>query len=113
MTASEYTFGDIVLLAFPFTDSKQKKKRPALVLLDANDNDVVLCRITSQTPETKYDFKIDGWKNYGLLLPSCIRLHKVATLEKQLIERKLGKLNEQTKAELKNVIANLLHDFLK
>ncbi len=41
-------FGDIVLLEFPFTDGQQSKKRPALVLLDTQDGDMIVCRITSK-----------------------------------------------------------------
>jgi len=39
-----------------------------------------------------YDVILQNWKAAGLLLPSCVRLHKIATLETKLIERKLGTL---------------------
>lgn len=47
-------FGEIVLLRFPFTDEKKFKKRPALMLIDTVDGDIVVCRITSRLykPET-------------------------------------------------------------
>ena len=90
-----------------------KEKRPAFVLLDTNDGDVILCRITSQASETKYDINISNWKNYGLLLPSCIRIHKIATMDKELIERKLGKLDTITQDEFKKTIGALLQDFMK
>ena len=35
-----YQSGEIVLLLFPFADTKEVKKRPALVILDAGDEDV-------------------------------------------------------------------------
>lgn len=43
-----YQFGDVVLIAFPFTDLSETKKRPALVVLDADDNDVLVARINSR-----------------------------------------------------------------
>jgi mRNA interferase MazF len=39
-----YQPGDVVLLAFPFTDGVRQKQRPALVLLDADNPDIVVAR---------------------------------------------------------------------
>ncbi len=85
----KYKFGDIVLLSFPFTGLQSVKKRPALILFDTGDNDAVVCRITSQIFDSIYDIEINDWQFSGLLSPSCIRLHKIATIEKYLIDRKL------------------------
>ena len=75
-------FGDIVLLKFPFTDGKSYKRRPALIINDYDDGDIIICRITSQIYETPYDVNINNWGKSGLRLPSVIRVHKLATLEK-------------------------------
>jgi mRNA interferase MazF len=88
-----YSIGDILLIAFPFTSGGTSKKRPALVLLDTGDADVLVARITSQISNSEYDIIIDEWQNAGLLVPSYIRLHKLATLEKVLIDKKLGELS--------------------
>jgi mRNA interferase MazF len=88
-----YEFGDIVLIVFPFTNNLGVKKRPALVLLDADDNDILVARITSKIVDSRYDFQIRDWKNAGLLVPSFVRLHKIATLEIKLIDKKLGSLS--------------------
>ncbi len=73
-------FGDIVLLKFPFTDTKTFKKRPALIINDLNDGDIIVCRITSKIYKTSFDVCLDDWKQSGLKLPSVIRVHKLATL---------------------------------
>jgi mRNA interferase MazF len=88
-----YIIGDILLIAFPFTSGGTSKKRPALVLLDTGDADILVARITSQISNSEYDIIIDEWQNAGLLVPSYIRLHKLATLEKVLIDKKLGELS--------------------
>lgn len=88
-----YQVGDIVLLTFPFTDGIGAKKRPAMVVLDTNDGDILVARVTSKLSNTIYDVTLQDWKAAGLLLPSCVRLHKMATLETKLIEKKLGKLS--------------------
>jgi mRNA interferase MazF len=100
----KYNLGDIVLIKFPFTDSAKEKKRPALILLDLEDEDVILSRITSQDKYCEYDIEITEWQKCNLLLPSIIRLHKIATLNKNLIDKKLGKLTDN---DLKNVKSSL------
>jgi mRNA interferase MazF len=44
----QFQFGQIVLIGFPHTDGTSFNKRPALVLFDANDEDIIVCRITSK-----------------------------------------------------------------
>ena len=86
-------FGDIVLLEFPFTDGKNKKKRPALVLFhDKKDNELLLARITSKIYKTNFDIELNDWQQSNLLLKSCVRLSKLATLHTDLVYTKLGKL---------------------
>jgi len=45
MTA--YNFGDILLIGFPYSDLQSVSKRPALVLYDSGDQDVLVSRITT------------------------------------------------------------------
>lgn len=66
--------------------------RPALVLQKFEDGDLILCRITSKFYSTEYDVTINNWENYGLLLPSTVRVHKVMTVESTLIDQKLDAL---------------------
>jgi len=71
-----------VLLKFPFTSGQKHKKRPALVLLDPRDGDILVCRITSKQYDTAFDFEVEDWHSCGLKLTSVIRLNKMATLER-------------------------------
>ena len=102
------TFGEIVLLKFPLTDGEAHKKRPALVILDTEDNDIIVCRITSKIYETKFDFKINDWTEAGLKLPSVIRLHKIASLDKKLIDKKLGEVNQTLRKKIKNTFNRII-----
>ncbi len=81
---------DVVLISFPFTDLKKKKKRPALVLLRVGDGDVLVARITSKSMNTSFDVIVSQWRHAGLLLPSIVRLHKLGTIDEGVIEKKLG-----------------------
>ena len=100
-------FGDIVLLKFPFTDGKSFKKRPALIINDYDDGDIIVCRITSQIYDTKNDYYLDNWSDAGLKLPSVVRVHKIATLDKSLVETRMGKLNKISKENIALIIKNL------
>ena len=68
-----YNFGDIVLIGFPHTDLQGTSKRPAMVMYDSGDQDVLLARITTQEYTTEADYKILGWQKSGLLAESYIR----------------------------------------
>ena len=100
-------FGDIVLLKFPFTDTKTFKKRPALIINDLNDGDIILCRITSKIYQTSFDVYIDNWEKTGLKLPSVIRVHKLATLEKDMVELVMGKIDNSLKENIRTIITKL------
>jgi mRNA interferase MazF len=101
-------FGDVVLLKFPFTDNKNYKKRPGLLIKDSEDGDIIVCRITSQSYHTKYDILINDWQNSGLKLPSTLRVHKIATLEKEMVVLVMGKLNNIIKAEVSKIFATII-----
>jgi mRNA interferase MazF len=102
-------FGDIVLLKFPFIDGKNFKRRPALIINDFDDGDIIVCRITSQIYNSPFDVPIDRWKESGLKLPSVIRVHKLAALEKDLVEATMGKIDDPTKERI-NIILSKLTD---
>lgn len=103
-----YKLGEIVLVKFPFTSNLGFKKRPALIINDTNDGDVIVCRVTSKLYNSVYDIELKNWNQNGLQLPSVIRVHKIASLEKNMIDRKLGEIDNNVKTEVINVIQTLL-----
>jgi len=90
-----YKFGEVVLVTFPQTGTAQKKKRPALVILDVGDADIVLAPITTKERLGPGDFRLEDWAVAGLLKESWVRLSKVACLEKAVIEHRLGELSQR------------------
>jgi len=82
----------VVLISFPFTDGVSAKRRPALVMFNNGDNDLLLARITTQANRTPYDCELRDWRAAGLKAASFVRLHKMATLEQRLVEGQLGVL---------------------
>jgi mRNA interferase MazF len=105
---ANYKLGEIVLVKFPFTNSLGFKKRPALIIKDTNDGDVIVCRITSKHYNSPYDIELTNWSQNGLQLPSVIRTHKIAALEKNMIDRKLGEVDSNVKVQVIVIIQTLL-----
>jgi mRNA interferase MazF len=101
------SFGEIVLLRFPYTDGKTVKKRPALIINDFNDGDIIVSRITSRICNTKNDIYIEHWDKVGLKLPSVIRVHKLATLEKSMVEIVMGEIDDTLKNQVKILFSRL------
>jgi len=102
-----YNFGEILLMRFPFTDSSRLSKRPAVVLYDGGDLDILLCRVTTQPHFSFTDFKVTDWRIGGLLRESYVRVEKMATLEKDIISRKLGKLVPEDINKIKKILKNM------
>jgi mRNA interferase MazF len=105
-------FGDIVLVPFPSTDQSGGKRRPAVVIsAAANDNrpDVILMPITSQVRAQAgaRDLMVDAWSAAGLLKPSAIK-PVIATLERALILRRLGSLQAADRDALRSALAELI-----
>ncbi len=91
---TSYRPGDVVLVSFPFTNAAGVKRRPALMLVDNGDQDVLVARVTSQAPRSSYDVQLSDWQQGGLLLPSVVRVDKLATIDRRLITRTLGALTQ-------------------
>jgi mRNA interferase MazF len=99
-----YQPGDIVLTAFPYAGGAQSKVRPALVLLDMGDADLLVARVTTQPHGTPYDVTLTGWRQAGLRAPSVVRLHKIATLEKTLIVQTLGRIGHGDRPKISAIL---------
>lgn len=82
--------GDIILISFPFTDLTGSKLRPAVVLA-SNELDVTVAFITTQLKwREEFDVLLSPTVMNGLEMDSMIRLSKIATLDVELVEGKLG-----------------------
>jgi len=73
---TDYKFGDIVLVPFPFTDQSTSKKRPAVIISSNTYNqkrpDIVIMAVTSQSHGSGYfgdvrihKMKINDTESFG------------------------------------------------
>ena len=110
---TSYNFGDVVLVPFPFTDQTTNKKRPAVVIIsdvyNAEYPDRILLGITSQVSSSPKvcDIVITDWRSAGLLKPSMIK-PVITTIEKQLILKKLGRLQDVDIKSLKEGLIGII-----
>ena len=85
----------VVLLAPPFTGGTGAKRRPALVLLNAADIDIIVVPITSRNARTAFDVPLADWRWSGLYLPSTVRVNKPVTADQRMVELRLAVLSAQ------------------
>jgi len=108
-----YELGDVVLVPFPFTDQSTTKRRPAVVVSSAayhrERRDLIILAITSQVrpAATVGEVAIARWKEAGLLKPSVLK-PVLATIERGLVLRKLGRLKDDDRSVLHDVLAAIL-----
>ena len=112
-TTTGYSFGDIVLVPFAFTDQTATKKPPAIVVSsDAyhrDRRDVILIAVTSQARPGPgiSEFTVDGWQDAGLLKPSVVK-PILATVDRDLILRKLGTLRDDDRRAVQHTLSAIL-----
>lgn len=110
---SIHQFGDIVLVPFPFTDGSASKNRPAVVVSSQAYNkerpDLMVMAVTSQIKPSAAlgEVELGEWKKAGLLKPSVIK-PVIATLEKSLVRKHLGTLEEKDIASLRAALAVII-----
>ncbi|WP_448533791.1 type II toxin-antitoxin system PemK/MazF family toxin [Parathermosynechococcus lividus] len=108
-----YDFADVLLVPFPFTDQSTTKKRPTVVISSGSYNitrpDLILIAVTSQmtSPLLFGELEITDWQNAGLLKVSVIK-PVVTTVAKELIIRKLGRLQTPDRESLERLLRSIL-----
>ena len=108
-----YNFGDILLVPFPFTDQTSSKKRPAVIISSKIYNqqklDLIIMAITSQISSsiTFGELHIIDFAAAGLIKASVIK-PVISTIEKSLVIRKLGQLQDSDCQNLTNLLKTIL-----
>ena len=98
----EFKQQDIVWAKFPFSDMRDAKFRPALVVSNSiynrNNSDVLVCAITSTPDRKEYSIVIDSSNLSSGKLPikSMVRSDKIIVIEKNLLEKSFARLNDKT-----------------
>ncbi|MFA6757009.1 MAG: type II toxin-antitoxin system PemK/MazF family toxin [Sulfurospirillaceae bacterium] len=100
---------DIVVVKFPFASSLKYKARPAIVvssnIYNKNTRGTLIILAISSSIENRLDFEVfvKEWKEAGLLKPSIFK-SAVATIQRDSIITKLGKLQDNDIKNLNNML---------
>jgi mRNA interferase MazF len=88
--------GDVVVVAFPYTDALAEKRRPAVVVsaaqLEKEHSIVWLAMVTSTTDRWPADVRVTDLAAAGLATACFVRPAKIATASVARIVRKAGAL---------------------
>lgn len=103
-----FAVGDIVVVSFPFSDLTSAKKRPALVVGQADFGNLILCQITSKAYASNKAIALTALESGGALpLTSYIRPDKLFTADTSIILSLLGSVSQRSidkvKTELKSI----------
>ncbi len=105
---------DLIWVKLPFSDLRQSKVRPALVVSNNGYNeanpDIVVCAVTSKLTESKYSILIDNkdLSSGNLPIKSRVRADKILQIEKNLVIRQFAKLENKIFDNVVGKIADLV-----
>ena len=91
---AKFVKGDVVVVPFPFSNLSQAKRRPALVVVDLQGDDIILCQITSQLNKDNYSIIVNenDFEEGNLKQISNIRPNRIFTADTSIIMYKVGTL---------------------
>lgn len=108
--------GQIVLFRFPYTDQREGKLRPALIVrqLPGAHDDWLICMISSQVSQEVSSFdeivaeKDSDFNNSGLKFASVIRICRLAVVHKTILEGAIGEISPDRLTRIKNRLSDWL-----
>lgn len=108
--------GDIFLASFPFGDTATMKLRPVLLLTGpiGIGTEVLVAYISSVIPVAllSTDIMLDPTqvehKATGLRMSSVLRLHKLATIHRTSLQRRLGNISPATQQDVSLKLSAML-----
>jgi mRNA interferase MazF len=105
----QFTIGQVVSSAFPFSDLKTKKYRPALIVAIVDFDNLILCQITSKpyTSTMAIELSEQDFMKGGLPVKSYIRPDKLFTTDSLIVSKTYGELNPERLDKVLSVLRNL------
>lgn len=110
MGASPMSRGSAVLVRFPFSDLSASKRRPAVVLAEAERGDLVLVQVTSKryADTDAVELTEASFASGGLDRTSYARPGKLFTANDTLIVREVGVLEAASLRRLTDAVVSII-----
>ena len=106
---------ELLLVPFPFSDQSGRKVRPVIVISNNEFNkyssDLLVVGVTSNILRDRYTINLTNNNlDEGKLLTKCIiKVENLLKLDKELIIKKIGKINNETLKETIDKIYTILN----
>lgn len=107
-----YNQKDIVLIPFPYSDLTIFKQRPALIISNKKINktqDRICCLITTKAHTDDLLITQNSFENNDLPFKSFVKPHRIFTIHKDIIIKKLCTIN----GNFHNKVLEKINDYLK
>ena len=102
--------GSVVLVPFPFSDLSQAKRRPAVVLADAERGDWILCQVTSKSYSDARAVELTDadFEQGSLRLVSYARPAKLFTAHESLFLSEAGVLGAEALKRITDEVVSVI-----
>lgn len=102
--------GDIVVVDFPFSNQVNAKRRPVLVIKVPSGDDIIVCQMTGQSYEKPVEIQIkkEDLHQGKLSREGFVRLDKIVSLEKSLVNYRAASLKQEKFNEILDKLCNFL-----
>ena len=110
-----HSASEVVLVLFPFSDLSQAKIRPALVLVNIDRGDSILCQITSNPYGDAQAIEItdESFVAGSLDRVSYARPGKLFTANQRLIVSQIGNLSLERFRQIVEAVISILHSGIR
>ena len=107
---ARFVKGDVVVVPFPFSDLSQSKRRPALIIASFEDDDAILCQITSKAIKDSYAISIDGtdFASGSLRQRSNVRPNRLFTADRHIILYRVGNIKKEKMVQVTDKIIEII-----
>jgi mRNA interferase MazF len=105
---------DIILLEFPFSNLKQTKIRPVIVLSNSKYNsrseDIVVVPLTTNLTRDEHDVLItnEQLEKGHLITDSKVKIDRIFSVHRKLVTLKIGKISKQTHSSIIKILFDLV-----
>jgi mRNA interferase MazF len=106
----------VVVVEIPSSDGSEIKRRPAVVLSEADFHrslpDVIVCQLTSNPVRYRRrameDFPLKDWRSCGRRHPSTVRVSRILSVHKRLVGRSNRVLSRRDLARVEGSLRRAL-----